>query len=101
MTILEKLFYTKARLAEAHEKIVCVSGLLKECVIECQQCAAKTLGTQPVQSASPSNSEQAHGARADASLPLCSMCECRCADCAYGDLRGGQSCIDTRQRHHA
>lgn len=39
--------------------------------------------------------------RAEVTLPLCSMCECKSADCAYGDLRGGQSCYDTQQRYHA
>jgi len=44
--------------------------------------------------------QHSNGARAEATLPRCSMCECKCADCAYGDLRGSQSCYDTRQRHH-
>ena len=35
----------------------------------------------------------------EATLPLCSMCECKCADCAHGNLRGSQSCYDTRRRH--
>ena len=29
---------------------------------------------------------------------LCSMCEAKSASCAYGDLRGSQSCEDTRKR---
>jgi hypothetical protein len=28
----------------------------------------------------------------------CESCPARSADCAYGDLRGGQSCWDTLQR---
>ena len=44
--------------------------------------------------------QHSNGARAEATLPRCSMCKCKCADCAYGDLRGSQSCYDTRQRHH-
>ena len=32
-------------------------------------------------------------------LPLCSMCDSKHADCAFGQLRGSQSCYDTRQRY--
>ena len=29
---------------------------------------------------------------------LCSDCQAKSADCAYGQLRGSQSCMDTRER---
>jgi hypothetical protein len=34
----------------------------------------------------------------DKPLDKCFTCECKSADCAYGDLRGSQSCYDTLQR---
>lgn len=30
--------------------------------------------------------------------PICDNCPAKSADCAYGDLRGSQSCEDTRKR---
>jgi hypothetical protein len=29
---------------------------------------------------------------------LCNDCKAKSADCAYGDLRDSQSCVDTRKR---
>ena len=32
--------------------------------------------------------------KTDPPLPRCEFCEAQSADCAYGNLRGGQSCFD-------
>jgi hypothetical protein len=32
-------------------------------------------------------------------VPLCSDCDAKSADCAHGQMRGSQSCIDTRFRY--
>lgn len=32
-------------------------------------------------------------------IPLCQDCQAKCADCAHGNLRDGQSCYDTLDRY--